>query len=387
MRDKQSKELAVLVINYNGLTNLGDTLLKSIKSLLNSAAEAGGVDLWFIDNASTDGSVEAVKDMFGDSLRYVVLRRNVGYGGAFNLACRYILRRGFRYRYYACSNNDVVVRRDALKEVLGWVRILERAFPKGFIVTPILTNGHDGELDGGCYYADISAKTWPLKLVTKSPAKLMKLLAGKPLPVSYADGAFIVFHHALVEGTPFNPKYFLYYEDVEASLRAWSSGAPSFLIPVLLGKHYRSSSTDKVKPLQTYVQVRNRVYTAYRYMGAEGLMAVTAWYLRTLLKEITLNVINKVRGGGGEAGKLRLITRALIDALRWASTERRNEWRSTYGIPTLTVPLLKAVSKKVALRIVQDRVKNALTHHAVTLMAIARQANRGISNALTLKSH
>ena len=387
MRAKQSKELAVLVINYNGLTNLGDTLLKSIKSLLNSAAEAGGVDLWFIDNASTDGSVEAVKHMFGDSLRYVVLKRNVGYGGAFNLACRYILRSGLRYRYYACSNNDVVVRRDALKEVLRWARILERAFPKGFIVTPILTNGHDGELDGGCYYADISAKTWPLKLVTKSPAKLMKLLAGKPLPVSYADGAFIVFHHALVEGTPFNPKYFLYYEDVEASLRAWSSGAPSFLIPVLLGKHYRSSSTDKVKPLQTYVQVRNRVYTAYRYMGGEGLMAVAAWYLRTLLKETALNVINKVRGDGGEAGKLRLITRALIDALRWVSTERRNEWRNTYGIPTLTVPLLKAVSKKAALRIVQDRVKNVLTHHAVTLMSVARQANRGISNALALKGH
>ena len=361
------RELAVFVVNYNGLTSLGDLLFKSLESLLNSVSSVTGVDVWFIDNASTDGSVEAVKERFRDLLRYVVFRENLGYGAAFNLAYRQTLREGLRYRFYACSNNDIIVYNDALKELLKWLRALDKVFPQGFIVAPIL-KGRDGELDSGSHYADPSAKTWSLTLVVRSPATLEKVMWGTPLPVSYADGAFIVFHHRLMgKGGPFNPKYFLYHEDVEVSFRAWLSGIPSLLIPVELGKHYRSSSAGRVKPLQTYTQVRNRVYTACRYVGPKIIPEIMLWYLRALALGAALSVTCRVRGSRERPYPIRTITRGLIDALRWALSEGLGV--TGRRIPLLDIPLSKAVSRKTLLSTVQRKLKEVLKRHAMLARA------------------
>ncbi len=357
------RELAVFIVNYNGLANLGNLLFKALESLLNSASGAAGVDVWFVDNASTDGSVEAVREEFRDLLRYVVLRKNLGYGAAFNLAYRRTLKEGLKYRFYACSNNDIVVYGDALKELLKWLHALSKVFPHGFIAAPILKGGDSGELDSGSHYADPSAKTWSLTLALRSPATLKKVMRRTPLPVSYADGAFMVFHHKLMgKSGPFNPKYFLYHEDVEVSFRAWSSGIPSLLIPVELGKHYRSSSAGRMKPLQTYTQVRNRVYTACRYVGPKTIPEIMLWYLRALTLGTALSVTYGAGGSRERPYPIRTITRGLIDALRWALSEGLGV--AGRQVPLLNIPLSKAVSRKTLLSIVQRRLKELLKYHA-----------------------
>jgi len=296
--------------------------------------------------------------------------------GACNLAYFYTVRRGLRYGYYACSNNDIVVYSSALREFMWWLRRLEGVFPDGFIAAPILVNGYDGGLDFGGYYIDPWGGAWPLRLVVRSAGKLVRFMARVPLPVSYADGAFIVFHHRLARRGLFDPRYFLYSEDVEASLRAWSLGAPSFLVPVVLGRHYRSSSAGRAKPLQIYMQVRNRVYTVYRYLGIRGLVAVLAWYasypfrlidardpaVRSLLEEVGLSVVASPERHGGRVLMARLVTRSVVDAVRWARRDKA-EKEATQHIPLIDMPFGSVASMKAVLRTVQHRLRDILVQH------------------------
>jgi len=246
-------------------------------------------------------------------------------------------------------------------------------FPDGFIAAPILVNGYDGGLDFGGYYIDPWGGAWPLRLVVRSAGKLARFMARVPLPVSYADGAFIVFHHRLARRGLFDPRYFLYSEDVEASLRAWSLGAPSFLVPVVLGRHYRSSSAGRAKPRQ---QVRNRVYTVYRYLGIRGLVAVLAWYasypfrlidardpaVRSLLEEVGLSVVASPERHGGRVLMARLVTRSVVDAVRWARRDKA-EKEATQHIPLIDMPFGSVASMKAVLRTVQHRLRDILVQH------------------------
>ena len=96
----QSDRVCVLVINWNGKEHLR----KSLPTILRQ--EYSPYDVWVLDNASTDGSTDMVKNDFPGVL---VLRneRNLGFTGAGNLG---ILRaRAHGYAYVLVMANDVVL--------------------------------------------------------------------------------------------------------------------------------------------------------------------------------------------------------------------------------------------------------------------------------------
>lgn len=372
--------LTVFIVNYNGLSGLGKLFIESLKSFVNAARSARGVEVWLVDNASSDESVKAARELFGSDLNYLVLGRNVGYGAACNLAYYFTSRRGLVYDYYACSNNDIIVYPDSLYKLLEWLDMLGKMFPNGFIVAPILVSGYDKKLDFGGYYVDPSGGTWPLRLVVSSAKKLAEVIGDRPLPVSYADGAFIVFHKTVAAQGMFDPRYFLYSEDVEVCLRSWSNGVPSLLLPVVLGEHYRSASTGRFKSFQVYVQVRNRVYTAYRYHGVHGLLHAITWYLTYSFRLLDAGTpeVREILSGMGSVSLLggpksvvkflEWVVRGFWDALRWA-------WRDgpelATRLPLVRVPLKSMVSMKSLLRSMQVNLKNILIQHATTHKAFS----------------
>ena len=334
-------------------------------SLVSAARDIPSIDVWLVDNGSCDNSVVVVREKYGNELRILTFQRNMGYGGACNLAYTYVRELGLQYRYYACVNNDVVIYKEGLYDLMYWLNILERMFPKGFIVAPILVNGYDGKLDFGGYFVDNSGGAWPLRLVTCTVERLTKVLR-LPLPISYADGAFMVFHRAVIEKIGlFDYRFFLYGEDVEVCLRAWRKGIPSFLVPVIVGRHHRSASTRRIKHLQLYMQVRNRVYVALRYFGLYGLVKALAWYtlyplrlidmnnpiVKNVMREIGLDMAELVREVGGATLTVKTILRAVIDAIRWA--KRGNKEKADIEPPVLRPSLVAMVSTKALLNEVQ----------------------------------
>ncbi len=272
--------LALFIVNYNGFSLLGDLFFKCLDSFIAAAKGLGSVDIWFVDNGSRDSSVGEVRRRYGNRLGYIAISRNLGYGAACNIAYAYTKRLGLRYNYYVCSNNDIEVDRSSFGRLVRWLGILEDRHPRGFIASPILVNGYDGLVDFGGLFVDEAGSTWPLRLALLDAGKV-GIVIREPLPVSFCDGAFHITHRNVIEDLGwFDPSLFLYYEDVELSLRAWSHGYPSLLIPVVLGKHYRMTTAGKARIRAAFFNSRNKVYYIARYMGRKS-------FLKLLLRNLS----------------------------------------------------------------------------------------------------
>ena len=100
------KKIGIVICNYNKK----DYVLNCIRSVLESKNQ--DFDLYVADNASTDGSVEAIKETYGDAVTVLVNPENLGGSGGFNLGIRKILEEG--YEYLCCLDNDILVDENAI---------------------------------------------------------------------------------------------------------------------------------------------------------------------------------------------------------------------------------------------------------------------------------
>lgn len=92
------KEIGIVVCNYNKK----DYVLDCIQSILDSE---GSFDLYIVDNASDDGSADAVKEKYSDRVILIENKENLGGSGGFNTGLRYAMDKG--HKYLMCVDNDV----------------------------------------------------------------------------------------------------------------------------------------------------------------------------------------------------------------------------------------------------------------------------------------
>jgi len=273
------EKIAIFIINYNGLTLLGEIFFNCLEQFVNISKKYSSIDLWLVDNGSSDASVVEVKKLYGDSFKYITSSRNLGYGASCNIAYRYTKMLGLEYKYYICSNNDIIVDPDAFGKILATLVDLEKKYPSGFIATPLLQNGYDNFVDFGGYFLDSAGNAWPLRLLFLNIEKVEKILKG-PIKVSYADGAFLIIHKNVIKDIGlFSNHFILYYEDVELSLRGWNKKYPSIFIPIILGKHYRSSTSKQLKMEVNYLSIRNKVYSVIHYLGLLSFLKYVLWQI------------------------------------------------------------------------------------------------------------
>ena len=102
-----SKELGVVICNFNKK----DFVLDSVQSVL----ESKGIepDIFVVDNASSDGSADALKSTYGDKITLFENSENLGGSGGFNTGLRFIRDEG--YKYFFCLDDDAQVDESALK--------------------------------------------------------------------------------------------------------------------------------------------------------------------------------------------------------------------------------------------------------------------------------
>src|SRR5262249_53495280 len=102
---------SIVVVNYNG----GKAVLNCLQSV--TANSRPNVEVIVVDNASDDGSAEAIRQTFRD-LRVIDAGANIGFGAGNNLGARHAAG-----EYIAFLNPDTVVTPgwlDALVEELEW---------------------------------------------------------------------------------------------------------------------------------------------------------------------------------------------------------------------------------------------------------------------------
>lgn len=223
--------LGISVVVYHADPDLLRQTVESLRVALGRARSAGvlaEVEFWLVDNGSADpASVDAIVELaLGprvDWLRFEVLRGhgNVGYGAGHDLA----IARGDG-AYHLVLNPDVILAPDALAEGLGYLE----AHPGVGMVAPEVT-GLSGERQFLC-------KRYPSVLVLAlrgfAPGWLRRrfrrqlehyemqdLRADAPATgILIASGCFMLARGAPLRAIgAFSPRYFLYFEDFDLSLR------------------------------------------------------------------------------------------------------------------------------------------------------------------------
>lgn len=100
------KKIGIVICNYNKR----EYVVNCIQSVLESKTD--DFDIFVVDNASTDDSVDAIRLKYGDKVNLLVNSENLGGSGGFNTGIRKVLEEGYEYLY--CLDNDVLVDENAV---------------------------------------------------------------------------------------------------------------------------------------------------------------------------------------------------------------------------------------------------------------------------------
>lgn len=105
--------IGIVICNYNKK----DFVTECIRSVQESRVH--NFDIYVVDNASSDGSAEAIKKEFGDSVTVLQNTENLGGSGGFNTGLRVVLDKG--YKYFVCLDDDVQVDENAINALYEYM--------------------------------------------------------------------------------------------------------------------------------------------------------------------------------------------------------------------------------------------------------------------------
>ena len=234
--DRQPADRAVaIVVNYNAASHLG-TCLDGLRA-------AGVGDIVVVDNGSSDDSREVVAAA-GPGVSWLPLGANLGYGAAANRAARLMPGRDI-----LVCNPDIEVGDGAVDAL----RASLRDDPGLGVVGPRLLNA-----DGSVYP---SARTFP-DLVDAFGHGLLGLVVpnnpftrryrmldrdyDRPADVDWVSGAFVLIRRRTWEEIGgFDPRYFMYLEDVDLCWRAGRAGWRVGYVPEAEVVHFQGVSAAR----------------------------------------------------------------------------------------------------------------------------------------------
>jgi GT2 family glycosyltransferase len=291
--------VSVVIPNWNGRPFL--------ERCLSSLREAVGADVETIvvDNASSDGSVDLIRERFPE-VRVVAVDANRGFAGAVNAGAR-----AARGRYLAILNNDTEVSAAWLDEL---VACLERHPRAASVASKVLRLDDRLVLDGAG-----DTMTWSLKAYRRGRGERDRGQYDQEEQVFSAAGTACLWRADVFrELGGFDESFFAFYEDVDLGFRARLAGYECWYAPGGLVYHAgHAAARTRWREFDSLHSVRNRWATAVKN-------APSGWLLRnwhSVLAGETLSL-----GRSVAAGTLPLVLRAYGEAIRaWPSwrAERR----------------------------------------------------------------
>lgn len=228
--------VSVVVLNYNGIENLGKKCLANcISSVLKS--EFPNFEVIFVDNGSTDNSVKFIKENFcqNSNLKIIVNPQNYGYSVGNNVALQYACG-----DYVALLNNDVEVESKWLREL---VKVMESDSTIGIAQSKLLSSDHAFIQSIGSVL-DATLSTYSVGYNQKDTGQY-----DKGCEITFACGAAMIIRRTLIERIGlFDPHYFFYHDDCDLGWRARLAGYKIVSVPSSVVYHKgQGTSTNTIK--------------------------------------------------------------------------------------------------------------------------------------------
>lgn len=251
-------KLAIILVNYNGkMYNIA-----CIDSILKNNVQ-GELTILVVDNASTDGSVEVLRQRYNEqksaAIEYIILDKNYGFSAANNRGINRAEELGADY--VLLLNNDTEVSSDLLEQLSACAD----RHPGCMIVPKI-------------YYSDDRRRIWS---AGGSVSPIIRKVSHDGLDqtdsgqfeeekeIKFATGCCLFLPMFVLKQTGgLDERYFLYYEDTEYSFRLNKMGIPIYFCPKAVLYHkVGGSSMGAQSPLCAYYISRNWLLCSRQYLG------------------------------------------------------------------------------------------------------------------------
>ena len=191
----------IVIVVYNSLENT----IKCIESILKSKDSRYKIIL--VDNCSRNDSMKGLKKYLKSlnlrkTIELLKLSKNHGYGYGVNYGIKYSMRYN-DCAYFWILNNDVKIGADCLSNLRG-------AYSKNSIISPAIY-----DYDDNSKVLSLGGLLNPFFLTTKNITKFNCIF------FDFLTGASLFFDPEVIKKNGyFSTKYFMYYEDVDWSIRA-----------------------------------------------------------------------------------------------------------------------------------------------------------------------
>ena len=261
------KKAAIIIVNWNGK--------KFLKNCLNAVYKQTyrNFQVYFVDNGSIDESSKFVKENYSGAL-IVQLDKNYGFAKPNNIA----IKKAFKDKsvgYIVCLNNDTIVDRNWLKELIKTVQkdtkigaVSSKAYfsdgriqNAGLSLEKALQINKEGGISLGYGLTDKEAPNLSKEIEIFAPGGVAPLYKREILEQIYYRDKEI-----------FDEDFFAYAEDLDLGFRIRSLGYKSILSPKAKLIHLHSQTSKKASPFKTYYSERNTILTAIKNLSIFNLL-------------------------------------------------------------------------------------------------------------------
>ena len=279
--------LDIIIVNWNSKGQLHDCL-KSIVTASRDGFELSRVVV--VDNASSDSSAEGLEYI---DLPLTLIRNaeNRGFAAACNQGAV-----ASQADYLLFLNPDTRLFFNSLSEPLAFMEQLKNAYI-GICGLKLIDD--TGNMTTSCarfptlgiFFGKMTglSKIFP-KLFVEHLMSSTELIYS--LEVDQVIGAFfLVRRYVYEENEGFDERFFMYFEEVDFSLRAKLKGYSSYYLSHVSAYHRGGGSTEQVKATRLFYSLRSRIQYAfkhYSYLEALLLMMLTLFF--ELFARIVLSV-------------------------------------------------------------------------------------------------
>jgi GT2 family glycosyltransferase len=232
----------VVVVNRDGLRFLDSCLDAVLAQELASRFE-----VILVDNASTDGSIEHVRERF-PGVRLIESTRNRGFAGGNNLGIR-----AARGRHVVLLNNDTRVR-------AGWLQALVEAAESddhvGAVAAKLLYASRPGVIQsaGSLLLSDGSGADRGMDEPDSGQFdRREEVFAG-------TGASLLLRREALADAGLLDESFFMYYEDTDLCWRLRLRGWRVVYEPAAVVEHEHAGSSREWSPFFTFHADRNRLF-------------------------------------------------------------------------------------------------------------------------------
>ncbi|MGV6858704.1 MAG: glycosyltransferase [bacterium] len=258
-------EIDVSIVTHNSSHWMADFL----DSLMALDYPVQKLHLYFVDNASSDNTVELLHEFQQTQAQHfgsidILQQDNLGFGMGHDAA----IRQGSS-PFALVTNVDLTLNPDALKIV-----------------------AHRASTDSA------STASWELR---QKPYEHPKYVDPVTLEVNWSSHACVLLRreaYEVVRG--YEPRIFMYGEDVELSYRLRSHGYRLRYVPDAVVWHYSYNSANEVKPVQFTGSSLANAYLRLRYGNFTDIAAIVPLQLALLLR------------GGGYPGSRKAVAKNIV---------------------------------------------------------------------------